>query len=138
MIRLKNQDLSYKKNVRVKELSNLEQEIMSYIWQYRCCSVSQLHNKLKDKYAYTTIATISNRLLEKGVLVRKRQDRGFIYSPKITKIQYSKKIARTLISTFLSSYGDSAFVSFAESIEELPVKQRDRLLSILKKKIKTK
>ncbi len=109
---------------------------MSYIWQYKSCTVAQIHQNLKDKYAYTTIATITNRLLDKGVLIRRKHERGFKYLPKVSEVQYAKKIARSLISSFLSTYGESAFVSFAEGIDELPQKQKKHLLSILKLKNK--
>lgn len=128
--------LPYNNDVKVRELSKLEKEIMSYIWQYKSCTISQIQLNLKTKYAYTTIATITNRLLEKGVLIRNKKDRWFVYSPKVSQIVYSKKIASNLITTFLSSYGESAFVSFAESIKELPEKQKQHLISILQRKSK--
>ena len=109
---------------------------MSYIWLYKSCTVAQIHVNLKDKYAYTTIATITNRLLEKGVLIRKKHDRGYKYLPKVTEVEYAKKIARSLISSFLTTYGESAFVSFAQGIDELPEKQKRHLLNILQPKHK--
>lgn len=117
-------------------MSKLEQDVMGIIWKCKSCSVRDVMVKFisKKKLAYTTVATILQRLFEKGIVLRKSQGISFTYSPKITKETYSKKFAQAFIKNFFSSFSDTAIVSFAESIETLPKEKKSYLLKLLERK----
>lgn len=121
--------------MKTKLLSELEQELMNIVWECGGCSVRDVLGKLKGKkqLAYTTVATILQRLYEKGLVIR--TDNKFVirYSPKLSKENYSKKMAKTFITKFFSSFGDAAIASFADSIETLPKEKKDYFLKLLKK-----
>lgn len=113
-------------------MSELEEEVMAIIWNCTSCTVRDVMKKLSNKkLAYTTVATILYRLYEKGIVIRKGQGISFIYSPKLSKESYSKKIAKSFIKTFVHSFGDVAIASFAQSIEILPKAKREYFLKLL-------
>lgn len=114
-------------------LGELEKQIMDIIWQREHCCVRDILASLppERKLAYTTIATILQRLFDKRLLVRKEAKVGYIYSPKVSKEKYSKNIASVFLKNFINSYGDIAIASFAESIDKLPEKKRNHLLKLL-------
>ncbi len=114
-------------------LGELEQRIMDIVWERKSCSVRDVLIELeKDKkLAYTTVATILQRLYDKGLLIRKENATGHIYSPKVSKEKYTKNVAKSFIKNFINSYGDTAVASFAESIDELPAEKRKYFLKIL-------
>lgn len=116
-----------------KPISELEQEVMNIVWELDKCSVRDVLEKInKNKQlAYTTIATILQRLHEKELVSRRDQGISFIYSPKLSKESYSKNLAQSFISKFFNSFGDVGLVSFAESIDKLPKKKKDYLLELL-------
>lgn len=124
--------------MKQKQLSQLEQQVMQIVWQDRACSVRDVLSKLHKKYAYTTVATILQRLNTKGLVNKKYQKEGYIYSPKISKESYSKNIAQIFLKKFVDSFGDTAVASFAESIDKLPDKKRKYFLSILNEYDKSK
>lgn len=113
---------------------------MDVIWDYKKCSVRDVLNHLKrnKKYAYTTVATILKRLNEKGLVTKKIGKGGYFYSPKLSKESYTKNIAQTFLKRFISSFGDTAVASFAESIEHLPKDKRKYFLKLLEKNEKNK
>ncbi len=120
--------------MKPKQLSNLEQEVMDIAWQFKGCSVREVVEKIQPtrKLAYTTIATILQRLYEKGMLARKEEKNGYVYSPKISKEKYSQNIARSFIKNFINSFGDVAIASFADGIDKLPEAKRKYFLKLLK------
>lgn len=114
-------------------LGELEQQIMDIVWESKNCSARDVLTKLeKDKkLAYTTVATILQRLLDKGLLSRKEYTVGHIYSPKVSKEKYTKNVAQSFLKNFIISFGDTAIASFADSIDKLPKKKRKYFLEIL-------
>ena len=123
--------------MKYRDLGELEQQVMDIIWECKTCSVSDVALKLRRKkhiLAYTTVATILQRLFEKGLLVKKSQGKSYIYSPKVTKEIYSKNIIKSYLNKFLDTFGDVAIASFAKSVETLPGKKRKYLLKLLQNK----
>lgn len=121
-------------------LGELEQKIMDIVWEQKNCSTRDVLIKIAEdkKLAYTTVATILQRLFDKGLVVRKEDKSGYIYSPKITKEKYSKSIAQSFLNKFINSYGDTAIASFAESVDNLPEKKRKYFLDMLEEYDKRK
>ncbi len=114
-------------------LGELEQKIMDIVWECRNCSARDVLIKLErdKKLAYTTVATILQRLHDKGLLTRKESSTGHIYSPKVSKEKYTKNVAQSFLKNFINSFGDTAIASFADSIDKLPEKKRKYFLEIL-------
>lgn len=122
-----------------KPMSELEQEVMTIIWGCKSCSVRDIMEKLKGKkFAYTTIATILQRLYEKGIVMRVSEGISFIYSPKVTKEEYTKRLVQSFMKKFFSSFGEVAVVSFAQSIDKLSKDKKDYLLKMLDKQNENK
>jgi BlaI family transcriptional regulator, penicillinase repressor len=120
--------------MKTKTLGKLEQQIMVIMWKNKSCSTREVLNILEKnkKLAYTTVATILQRLYKKELLKRRKTSIGYIYSPKVSREKYSKNIANNFIANFVSSFGDTAIASFAEGIDRLPSKKRKDLLNLIK------
>lgn len=121
-------------------LGELEQQIMDIVWENKNSSARNVLTKLEKnkKLAYTTVATILQRLYDKGLLIRKEGTAGHIYSPKVTKEKYTKNVAHSFLKNFIDSFGDTAIASFADSIDKLPDKKRKYFLKILDEYDKSK
>lgn len=114
-------------------LGELEKQIMDILWACKSCSARDVLIAVEKnrKLAYTTVATILQRLYDKGLLKRTEDKSGHIYSQKVTKESYSRNIAQTFLKKFINSFGDTAIVSFAQSIDRLPEKKRKYFLELL-------
>lgn len=121
--------------MKTKQLSELEHEVMNIVWKLENCSVRDVRIELNSsrKLAYTTVATIFQRLYGKGLVARRVFGQVYSYSPKISKESYSKKMAKNFLTRFFGSFGDVAIASFAESVDQLPKEKREYLLKLLKK-----
>ena len=114
-------------------LGKLEQKVMDILWERKNCTAREVLIELeKEKtLAYTTVATILQRLYKKGLLARNDNATGYIYLPKVSKEKYTKSVARSFLKNFINSFGDTAIASFADSIDKLPNKKRVYFLNIL-------
>jgi len=122
-----------------QSMSKLEQKVMAIIWKCKSCSVRDVMAKLTNtELAYTTVATILQRLYKKGIVARKCQGISFIYSPKIAKETYSKRFVQNFVKKFFSTFNDTAIVSFAQSIDTLPPNKKSYLLKLLQEKHESK
>ncbi len=121
-------------------LGEHEQKVMEILWENKSGSARDILTKLEKekKLAYTTVATMLQRLFDKGLLNRKETKSGYIYSPKISKEKYSKSIAQSFLKKFINSYGDTALASFAESVDKLPKQKRKYFLDLLDSNDKSK
>lgn len=126
--------------MKTASLGELEKEIMDIVWECKQCTVRDILNKLgqEKKLAYNTVGTVLQRLLDKGLLTRKAINTGFIYSPKLTKEKYTQTVAQSFLKNFIDSFGDTAIISFANSVEKLPTKKREYLLKLLEEHEKNK
>jgi predicted transcriptional regulator len=113
-------------------LGILEEQIMDILWEEKRCSARKILTRLEGrKLAYTTVATILQRLYDKGLASRQESQGGHIYSPKVSREKYTKNVAYSFLKKFISSFGDTAIASFADSIDKLPEKKRKYFFEIL-------
>jgi len=78
--------------MKTKPLGELEKQIIDIVWKCNECSGRDVLTMLKKnrKLAHTTVATILQRLYEKGLLIRKQKRIGYVYSPKLSKSDMAK------------------------------------------------
>lgn len=114
-------------------LSGLEENVMDIVWDLKKCPIREIKKRLDvtKKLAYTTVATVVQRLEKKGVLCRTKQGPEICCCPKITKEEYSKGIAFSFFKKLHDSFGNIALVSFAESLGTLPKEKKDFFLKLL-------
>ena len=119
-------------------MSELEKQVMSIIWNIYPCSIKEVKSSLdkNKKLAYTTVATVIQRLEKKGLL--KRIPCGCPanctkYEPQISKKEYTAFVAQSFIEIFQKNFGDLAIASFADSISSLKKEKRKYFLKLLSK-----
>ena len=119
--------------MKPQTLGELEQQVMKIVWECNGCSARDIVTEIKKKrkIAYTTVATILQRLFDKELVDRKTQKQGYWYSPRISKESYLKNLAKSFLRKMTYSFGDVAITSFVESLESLPKKKKKYLLQLL-------
>jgi predicted transcriptional regulator len=58
---------------------------MEILWSRPESSVRDVVDRLKRPLAYTTVMTTLDRLYKKGLLDRRKSQRAFFYSPRLTR-----------------------------------------------------
>jgi predicted transcriptional regulator len=66
-------------------LGRLETEVMDILWSRGESNVHEVTQKLERPLAYTTVMTTLDRLFKKGLLERRKLERAFTYSAKLSR-----------------------------------------------------
>jgi len=83
-----------------RRLGELEAEVMELAWGHHdWIGVNEILAALQGQQrAYTTVMTIVTRLCDKGLLERRRQGRGFVYRPALSKEQLAARTLRDVLA----------------------------------------
>jgi predicted transcriptional regulator len=112
-------------------LHELETKVMDKLWDLDEATVRDVLRAVNadaDKeLAYTTILTILQRLDTKDVVVRRRDGRSDIYTPRLSRSEYREARVQAEIDTLVQEFGDTALVHFARQMQQLDPQRREQL-----------
>ena len=96
----------------------LQLQVMSVLWRLGEANVEQVRTALpkRSRGAYTTVQTVLNRLVERGLLVRHKQGNSYLYAPKLTESEY---LSRSIERTLSAASAEARQVALAELIGNL-------------------
>ncbi len=83
-------------------LGPLEMTVMEILWSRGESNVRDVIQKLERPLAYTTVMTTLDRLFKKGLLARRKSERAFVYTPRLSRIAWEQKRAGDLVAGFLA------------------------------------
>ncbi len=69
-----------------KRLGHLEITILEVLWGRGESNVREVAESLDRPLAYTTVMTTLDRLFKKGLLDRRKSERAFFYSPRLSRL----------------------------------------------------
>jgi predicted transcriptional regulator len=120
-----------------RSLGPLESDVMDVIWSRGKSTVSDVVIGLKQDLAYTTIMTTLARLFRKGLLGREKADRAFVYSPALSRAEWERRKAASVIAGFLDRPNPSAELLVSCLVDAVGDQDADLLVE-LEKKIRAK
>jgi BlaI family penicillinase repressor len=85
------------------ELFETEWAILQAVWELEPCAAPTVQETLADEkgWAYTTVKTMMDRMVKKGLLKKEKIRNLYLYSSAVTRAQARKsEIARTLKRAF--------------------------------------
>jgi len=88
---------------KVQELFDSEWAILRVVWKLEPCAAPTVQEELQDKkgWAYTTVKTMMDRMVKKGLLKTQRMRNLYLYSSAITQSQARRgEIMRTVTRAF--------------------------------------
>jgi predicted transcriptional regulator len=86
------------KTGRQHALGELECSVLEHVWSLKDATVHDVLGRMERPLAYTTIMTTLDRLYRKGLLVRLKRGRAFVYGPACSKQDVQREIARELVN----------------------------------------
>lgn len=87
------------------------------------------HTQGRD-HAYTTIMTVMGRLHERGVLLRERRGRQYVYRPAAPEAELVDQLSAIAVDRVLERYGSAALRHFAVRLADLDPETRRRLAAL--------
>ena len=117
-------------------LGPLEARVLDALWSRGCpCSVRHLQPAFPS-IAYTTLMTTLDRLHRKGLLVREKQGRAFLYAPRDSREQFHAALAGgTLVPMLSDPQGAGALLSyFVDAVGDTDQALLDELERLIREK----
>src|SRR5215472_12045912 len=83
-------------------LGHLESTVLEILWGRAESSVHDVIQRLDRPLAYTTVMTTLDRMYKKGLLDRRKSERAFLYSPRLSREEWQRKRAGDFVAAFLA------------------------------------
>ena len=84
--------------------------------------------------AYTTVMTVMVRLHAKGLLLRERNGKTYLYRAAFTQDEHHARISRDLARGLVSQFGDAALAAFSAELDGVDLRHRAALRKIATKR----
>lgn len=110
----------------------LQTQVMRAVWRTGGGSVEQIRDALTGERqgAYTTIQTVLNRLVDRGLLERTRAGRGYRYSARVTEEQYVAGTVEGALERASQQARASVLASLIGSLDEGELQEIQRLADV--------
>src|SRR6186997_3705387 len=105
-----------------QNLTPLELEIMDVLWETGPANVQTVQQKLEGDRAYTTVQTMLNILHRKGKVKRTLKDRGYFYSPVVSRSHVVGNHLSDLVERLFGGSAESLVMSLVETKHLTPKK----------------
>ncbi len=116
------------KHVRLKNLGEVEQAVMDYIWSHAPVTAESCREGLAGSRPMkdSTIRTVLRRLEEKGYLVHEIDGRTFVYRPLDARQNVAVRAVKSIIDRFCGGSAEELVLGLVDS-EVLDRRQLERL-----------
>jgi len=86
--------------MKKNSLTDAELELMNILWKRGEGSVNDVLGELppKRKLAYTSVSTILRILEQKKIIASRKEGRGHVYFPKLTRAEYEASSVQNIVS----------------------------------------
>lgn len=120
-----------KKDLDSYILTGQELRIMKVVWKLGSATVREVCTVLSKKKpkAYTTILTLMQILERKGVLVRRKAGRSYLYSPVFSRHQAIRNQVNDLLVRFFDGDRDKLVETVMEDAFQDPGRMEASLIS---------
>jgi predicted transcriptional regulator len=97
---------------------DLQSEVMSAVWRLADATVEDVRREqpAARRSAYTTIQTVMNRLVERGLLSRRREGKAFVYRARLDEHQYLAQAIGERLAAASADTRKAALVSLVEGL----------------------
>jgi len=120
-----------------KALGPLEAEIMDLIWAREGpITVADVHQSLacRRPVAYTTVMTVMTRLADKGLLNRRRSGMAYVYTPAVTKQEFTGSLVKSVIDGLLEDFSEAAMAYFLTRLGDMDEARLAQLEKIIRQR----
>lgn len=103
-------------------LGELETAVMEVLWRTPGQTVNEVEEHLRQRRgsAHTTVLTTLDRLHRKGYLLRQKQGKAFVYTPRYTLEQFERTMAQEVLGALIGHSTENALSTFVDLISNDP------------------
>jgi predicted transcriptional regulator len=97
-------------NTRISKLGPLETKVLELLWDHGSALSVRHVQPAFPGLAYTTLMTTLDRLFRKGVLMRRRRGRAFVYEPRCSRDELLGELLSGRVAELLAASGANVAV----------------------------
>ena len=120
-------------------LGDLEHRVLEAAWSAKRPSTArELHDRVARTHdvVYITTVTVANRLVEKGILRRAKEDDVFHYSATVTREEFSARASRHVVQRIVELGSTAVAASLVDVLAERDPEQLAELGRLVRRKMK--
>jgi len=122
----------------MKKLTKAEEQLMNYLWKLEKGYMKDLVEAFPEpKPAYTTIATLLTRMIDKDLIGFVQRGKVREYFPKLKKSEYVKGSFNQIVQNFFNN-SPAQFASFFTAKADLSLEELEELRGIIQQHIDEK
>ena len=120
-------------------LGELQTEVMEILWREPGLTVNEVEERLRRKrsLAHTTVLTTLDRMHASGYLLREKQGKAFVYSPRYTREEFERGMAQEVLGALLGQLTGPAISAFVDLVGD-DAEALDRLEEVIREKRREK
>lgn len=114
-------------------LGDLEKQVMDVLWNREEITGREVLEEIEKQrvLAFTTVLTVMDRLLKKGLIKRKKRGGVFIYAPSISREEFVRQVSEEVLQGILDISAGSAASSFVDILYKTSPDEIDRLSRLI-------
>ena len=113
----------------------LEAKIMNAAWSLDEPTVQDVVNRLGKRANYKTVMTVMNRLVNKGILERRKVSRAFVYVPRFTREELLERLSRQVLDGLIADFGPAVMAQFVDAVAETDRARLTELSTLIESKL---
>ena len=120
-------------------LGDLEHRVLEASWSLaRPATARELHDRVARTHdvVYITSVTVANRLVEKGILRRAKQDDVFHYSATVSREEFSERASRHVVQRIVELGSTAVAASLVDVLAERDPEQLAELGRLVRRKLR--
>ena len=116
-------------------LGELQTAVMEILWREPGLTVNEVEERLRKKraLAHTTVLTTLDRMHASGYLLREKQGKAFVYSPRYTREEFERGMAQEVLGALLGQLTEPAISAFVDLVGD-DAEALDRLEEVIREK----
>ncbi|MEW6456708.1 MAG: BlaI/MecI/CopY family transcriptional regulator [Acidobacteriota bacterium] len=121
-----------------KILGKLEKSILETLWERDGICGREIYQKIsKNKeIAYTTVLTVLDRMVKKGIVDRKKVDNIYLYYPSMKKEEFERFVTSNIIKGIFDIAPSQAISTFADILSEMNESEINKFFKLIEEKRK--
>ena len=123
-----------KKNGHGKVPGRLEQNILEALWKRGESSGREVFEKVSRDIAITTVLTVLERLVSKGLVEKIRGQEGNLFRCAYTREELAKKLLDEVFRSIPGLSASAAPAAFVDILADIQPIELDRLASLIESK----
>ncbi len=117
-------------------IGSLEAEILAVVWDHARTTVRDVYETLRERrqIAYTTVMTVMNNLVKKGLLTQDKKAIAYVYTPAIPGREVAQIVLDSVVDRLLKGHRHVAVSHLLGLEKDLTPEQFEELRALARER----